>query len=184
MAIGGADFQWFTRSLAGAEVLAGQPAAAAAALAVAWAAALGLAAVVVVDPAVAVVTGALDVVVEDPALVVVVVDVPAAEDFECRLIRYTETPTTATTTTMMTVLRNRDWRFSTLAWAARLASRPARCRALFSLGTGGNPIRPDRESGIGRTRRAAGACPAGRARPDSVDLRAPARPEVRRDLCR
>src|ERR1700728_1177366 len=119
--------------------LAGHPAATATLLAAAWAVAL---AAEVAEVALVVV---------EELLVVVVVDLAALVGFLDLLLETSATipmMMAAATTTMMTlrvVLR----RFSCLACSASRASRPARWRALFSLGMARNPIRPRAASRFG-----------------------------------
>ncbi len=111
---------------------AGQPAAFAAALADFCAAASWALAVVVVV-----------------LLLVVVVVVLFGGVVEWRLTRSTDPTTTAARTTTMAEFRNRARRRATLASACRLASRPARCRARFSLGMARHPTRTSCPHGCG-----------------------------------
>ena len=109
--------------------LAGQPAAVAVALAAAWAAEYWVLAVVV---------DAADVVVV-VLLAVVVVVLSADEWDQGRLIKRTEPTTTTARPPTTRAFRISFRRRVAFASAAFLTSRPARCRARFSLGTAGHP---------------------------------------------
>src|SRR5271163_2663915 len=113
MVIAGALFQWSSRSLAGLDVEAGQPAATAMALACCWETTFALVVAVVV------------VVVAVVVVVVVVALVDLLGDF--LVIKKIDPTTTTARITTMIELRSKLFRRWTLAWAAILASRPARC---------------------------------------------------------